>query len=88
MLKTIEGKWVLFAVATGQQVEHWPVDAKLLLQLGSHTAEPPAGVDVVPPPTVPKYVGAPRAPVATVFEVTEPAASPPGAEPAKKGKKE
>jgi hypothetical protein len=82
MLKTVEGKWVLFTVPAGEQVEHWPVDAKILLKNGTHSLEPPEGIEVHVPPAPPQYVGVPKAPVATIFE------APGTAEPAKRGKKE
>jgi hypothetical protein len=78
VLKTLEGKWVLWKVDTKEQVEHWPVDARLLLMNGSHTQEAPDGVEVQAPPELPKHVGVPKAAVATVFEApaAEPEASP------------
>lgn len=60
MLKTAEGKWVLFDVETGEQKEFWPIDGSQLVALGSHTAEPPAGVEVKMPPQPPQHVPAPQ----------------------------
>ena len=60
MLKTAEGKWILFDVATGAQQEFWPIDASSLLEIGSHTAEPPEGVEVKLPPQPPQHVPAPQ----------------------------
>jgi hypothetical protein len=65
MLKTTEGKWIVWD-AKGQQLERWPVDARLLLKNGECTAEPPEGVTVSPPATAPTHVGVPQAPVATL----------------------
>lgn len=83
MLKTTDGKWIVFDAKTGKQLERWPVDAKLLLANGECTAEPPEGVDPVVPVAPPRHVGVPRAPVARVFEAPpegeEPAAKPPKA---------
>lgn len=67
MLKTAEGKWVLFDVATGAQKEFWPIDARALIEVGSHTAEPPEGATVVEPPQPPKHAGVPQAAVAQTF---------------------
>jgi hypothetical protein len=76
VLKTLEGKWVLWKVDTKEQVEHWPVDARLLLMNGSHTQEAPDGVEPQLRPEPPRHVGVPRAPVATIFEAPEPEAEP------------
>jgi hypothetical protein len=78
VLKTSDGKWILFEVATGAQVEHWSVDARVLLANGSHTAEPPEGVEVVPPARLPEHVGVPKAPVVTLFEAKAGDEPPPG----------
>jgi hypothetical protein len=75
MLKTAEGKWVLFDLKTGEQREFWPIDARALLKGGSHAAEPPEGVEAVPPVQPPKHVGVPKAAVANVHEAV-PASEP------------
>jgi len=85
VLKTIEGKWVLFDAKTGEQVEHWPVDAKLLLKNASHTLEAPEGVAPVVPKVPPQHVGVPQVPVATLYEAKDGEELPPGV---KKGRKE
>lgn len=89
MLKTSEGKWVLFTKPTddqpAEQVEHWPVDARILLKNGSHTTEAPEGVAVVPPVQPPEHVGVPTAPVVTMFEAKAGDEPPPGL---KRGRKE
>jgi hypothetical protein len=71
MQKTAEGKLVLFDVATGEQREFWPIDARALIELGSHSTEPPEGVAAVPPPQPPTRVGVPKAPTVTVHEAVE-----------------
>jgi hypothetical protein len=91
MFKTAEGKWVLFDLETGEQREFWPIDARALLADGSHAADPPEGVEAVPPVQPPKHVGAPKAAVANVHEAV-PASEPaevavPDAEEPKKAKK-
>ena len=60
MLTTSEGKWILFDAETGKQCEFWPIDGRTLLELGSHTAEPPAGVEVVAPPAPPAHAMPPQ----------------------------
>ena len=41
--RTPTGKWVIYEVATGQQVERWPVDARRMIECGEFSAEPPEG---------------------------------------------
>jgi hypothetical protein len=69
MHKTSDGKWVMFDLATGEQREYWPVDAKALIAAGTHSAEPPAGTSARSPFQPPKHVPAPRSASASVFEV-------------------
>lgn len=71
MLKTSEGKWVLFDVATGAQAEFWPIDARLLLDAGSHSTEAPTGVAVSQPQSAPRRVGVPKTAVAKHAEADE-----------------
>jgi hypothetical protein len=75
VLRTSEGKVVLFEVGTGAQVEHWSVDAAILLRNGSHTT----------PVRPPQHVGVPQAPVVSVFEAKAGDEPPPGV---KRGRKE
>jgi len=82
MLKTPEGKVIVFAASTGQQLERWPVDAKLLLANGEATLEAPEGVDVQLAPPAPTRVGVQSTPV-----VTTPGSGDPG-DPLKKAKAE
>jgi hypothetical protein len=82
MFKTAEGKWVLFDLETGEQREFWPIDARALLKAGSHAADPPEGVEAVPPVQPPKHVGAPKAAVANVHEVVPASEPEPDAVPA------
>lgn len=60
MMKTPEGKWILFAVETGEQAEFWPIDAKRLIALGSHTLEPPTGIVPVVPAQPPRHAAPPQ----------------------------
>lgn len=62
-MRTVEGKLVLFELATGKQGEFWPIDAKALMACGSHSETAPAGATVVPPAMPPKHVGMPQTPV-------------------------
>jgi hypothetical protein len=71
VIKTAEGKWVVFDQATGRQLERWPVDAKLLVESGAYTLDPPEGVDPVLPKAPPRHVGIPTAPVAKMFVAPE-----------------
>jgi hypothetical protein len=71
MLTTGEGKWVLFDLATGEQRDFWPIDARKLVAAGTHSAEPPKGVVPVAPLMPPERVGMPAKPSATVA-VAEP----------------
>ena len=64
---TPEGKWLLWDVATGQQLERWSVDAKILLHNGTHVSEPPAGVEPQLPPGPPAAVQPPRVASAQTF---------------------
>lgn len=59
MMKTIEGKWVLFDLETGEQREYWSIDAKRLVEAGTHATEAPEGVEPVPPVMPPERVGMP-----------------------------
>lgn len=68
MIKTTDGKWVIFDAETGAQLERWPVDARILIDNGTHTLEPPEGVEAVVPSAPPRHVGAPRSAAAKVFE--------------------
>jgi len=77
-MRTGEGKWVLFELATGKQGEFWPIDARALLALGTHAEDPPTGAVVTPPVMPPARVGAPRAVAAPVFEGRGPEALPDG----------
>jgi hypothetical protein len=70
-MKTTEGKWVLFDLATGKQGEFWPIDARRLLEIGSHSTEAPQGATVVAPPVAPRNVGVPKTAVAKHAEVGE-----------------
>jgi hypothetical protein len=76
MMKTAEGKWILFAVEGGEQAEFWPIDARALLELGSHTTEPPAGVEPSIPAAPPRRAGVPQTSVAQTFVAPEGEASP------------
>jgi hypothetical protein len=67
MLKTAEGKWILFAVDGGEQKEFWPIDGKALLASGSHTTEPPAGKEPVIRAAPPRNVGVPQLPTVQTF---------------------
>lgn len=71
MVKTVEGKWVLFPVDGGQQIERWPIDGKLLLDSGEYTTEPPEGVEAKVPKSPPRHVGAPTSAPASVFVAPE-----------------
>jgi hypothetical protein len=71
-MRTSDGKWVLFDLETGEQREFWPIDARALVKAGTHSTEPPEGVEPVPPPQPPRFVGAPRAAAASTFEGGEP----------------
>ena len=66
-LRGAEGKWILFAVDTGEQSEFWPIDGKALLSLGSHTAEPPAGVEPKIPKPPPRHAEVLATPVVRTF---------------------
>lgn len=81
MLKTGEGKWVLFAVTNGEQAEFWPIDAKAMLAAGSHTTEPPTGIEPKVPVAPPKNVAPPKTAVVETFVkedgTAEPAKKPP-----------
>lgn len=79
-IKTPEGKWVVFEVATGKQLERWPVDAKHLVADPAYSYAPPEGVEPQVDPGPPTHVGAPKAVTASVFEA-------PDAEPAKRSRK-
>ena len=70
MIKTPEGKWVIFD-EKGEQLERWPVDAKLLVQNGTHSLEAPEGVEAKLPSAPPRHVGAPRAKAVKTFEQPE-----------------
>jgi hypothetical protein len=70
MIKTPEGKYVVFD-ENGQQIERWPIDAKLLVQNGSHSFEAPEGVEPKLPLAPPRHVGAPRAKAVKTFEQPE-----------------
>lgn len=72
MIRTADGKWVLFEVATGQQREFWSVDARPLLAAGTHVLDPPDGVTAVAPPMPPESVQVLPPPV-----VTHPEGEPP-----------
>lgn len=88
MIRTSEGKLVLFDVETGQRGEFWPIDAKALIEQGSHSASAPEGADATPPVMPPERVGVPAAPSATQYAAssgkvarpTDPEALPPGYE--------
>lgn len=80
MIKTPEGKWILFDSKTGEQGEFWPIDGKELLQQGSHTAEPPDGSAVVLPPAPPKHAGVPQAAPVQTFAVADGDATRPSAQ--------
>lgn len=62
-----DGKWILFDVATGAQQEFWPIDGRALLEVGSHTAEPPEGTSVVLPPAPPQHVPPPQTATVQTF---------------------
>ena len=76
MMKTAEGKWVLFAVPGGEQGEFWPIDARAHLAAGTHTLEPPAGVEPVVPKAPPRSAGAPQPAVVQTFVSPEGEAPP------------
>lgn len=76
MLKTAEGKWILFAVEGGEQGQFWPIDGKALIAAGTHTVEPPAGVAPVIPPPPPRIAQPPQPAVVRTF-VGEDGAPPP-----------
>lgn len=59
MIKTVDGRVLLWDLETGEQREFWPIDAGPLLALGTHTSEPPEGTVVALPPAPPEMVGAP-----------------------------
>ena len=69
--KGSEGKWILFAVDTGEQLEFWAIDAKALLALGTHTTEPPAGVELAAPTLPPQHVQVPPTPLVQTFVAPE-----------------
>lgn len=71
MIKTPDGKWVVFDRTTGSQLERWPIDAKVLLDNDTHTAEPPEGKVAVVPKGPPRRVGVPVAKPAKHFEAPE-----------------
>jgi len=39
--KTAQGRWVLYDTKTGERIERWPVDARGMLDAGTHTITPP-----------------------------------------------
>lgn len=43
--RTPEGKWVIYARATGDRFERWSVDARAMLATGEYTADPSTGDD-------------------------------------------
>lgn len=66
MIRTPEGKWILFDAATGEQAEFWPIDGTAMMQAGSHVAEAPEGTVVKLPKQPPRHPGPPQmAPVQT-----------------------
>jgi len=69
--RTPEGKWIIFEVSMGTQLERWPVDAKMLLIAGTHTAQAPEGVEPKVPPAPPTHVGVPKAPTVSIPEAEE-----------------
>lgn len=77
MIKTADGKAIIFdcdpqSKTYGQQIERWPVDARILIDNGTHSYDPPEGVEAVAPKLPPRRVGVPAAPVVKVFEAPEP----------------
>lgn len=67
-IKTPDGKWVVFRVATGEQLERWPVDARHLVTDPAYSLTAPDGVvpKVAAPP--PQHVGVPQTPVTKMYE--------------------
>jgi hypothetical protein len=82
-IKTPEGKVVLFyadAKGATQQREFWPVDARILIDNGTHSYDPPEDYDPVLPFVPPRHAGVPVARPASQFVAPEgsvkPAAKP------------
>ena len=50
--RTLEGKFVLFSVSTGTRHEHWPVDAREMLESGAYTASQADGFTEAPSASV------------------------------------
>lgn len=67
-IKTPEGKWVVFEVSTGKQLERWPVDAKTLVADGTYSLTAPDGVEPKVDDGPPEHVGVPKTPVSTIPE--------------------
>jgi len=58
-IRTHAGQWVLWEVATGQQIVRWPVDAQGMVASGEYRLAPPDGVTPELPPAPPAVAGAP-----------------------------
>lgn len=82
MLRTPDGKWVLFHTKTGKQIERWSVDARAMIATGEYTTEVPAGVVPDIPAAAPRSVQPPPPPppnplLAAAAAVPEPEAPAP-----------
>lgn len=58
-ITTPTGQWVLWDVATGQQLTRWPVDAQGMVASGEYTLTPPEGITPEVPAAPPAFAAPP-----------------------------